>query len=171
MKRFSILCASASLAFASLCASASLAGPPPPPPPLKLPDLVITSFGLSSWGKCVKGQTVFTFTATIKNQGAASWTGSTEIAARDLKAPTQWFTSVAVLPIAPGHSTTVSIPISYQASNPGFMSSASPHPFQAVVNETHHPVESNFANNAGPGPVLYMGKRVINVAPPKGCGK
>ena len=169
MKRLSILCASASLAFASLCAtSASLAGPPPPP---KLPDLVITSFGLSSWGKCVKGQTVFTFTATIKNQGAASWTGSTEIAARDLKAPTQWFTSVAVLPIAPGHSATVTIPITYLASNPAFMSSASPHPFQAVVNETHHPLESSFANNAGPGPATYMGKKVIMVAPPKGCGK
>jgi hypothetical protein len=162
MKRLSVLVASACLAFAaSSIAPAALAGP--------LPDLVITQFGLQSWGTCAAGHTVFTFSVTVKNQGDASWTGSSEVSAHDLK-NTGWFTSVALLPIAPGASRVVTIPIVYFSQDPSFMSLGAPHPFQAEVNSTRHPVESNYANNAGPGPAEWMGKRVIMVEPPKGCG-
>jgi hypothetical protein len=163
MIRRSALVASACLALAAVTfAGAATAGP--------RPDLIITQFGLTSWGTCAPGKTVFTFAVTIKNQGAASWVGSSDVVARDLK-NTAWFTSVAILPIPAGQSHTVQIPIAYLESNPSFMSSGSPHPFQAMVNDQHIPIETNFANNAGPGPATYMGKRVIMVAPPKSCGK
>jgi hypothetical protein len=164
MKRLSILAASACLVLAaSSVAPAAMAA-------RMLPDLVITQFGLTSWGTCAPGHTVFTFAMTVKNQGAASWTGESNVFVRDLKNP-GWFTSVALQPLQPGKSRVVNVPIEYFSQNPGFMSSGSPHPFQATVNDTHMPVESNYANNAGPGPELWMGKRVIMVAPPKTCGK
>jgi hypothetical protein len=159
-----VLYATAALALAASClGSGALAQKP-------LPDLVITQFGLQSWGKCAPGQAVFTFAMTVKNQGSASWVGSSNVFARDLKDPA-WFTGVALTPLAPGESRVVHVPIVYFSQNPGFMASGSPHPFQATVNDTHTPVESNYANNAGPGPAVWMGKKVIMVAPPKTCGR
>jgi hypothetical protein len=177
MKRRSVLVASACLTLACLGlgsaaeAAPARTNPAATTPPRRLPDLVITQFGLKSWGKCAPGQTVFTFQMTVKNQGSASWTGSSNVFARDLKNP-GWFTSVALLPLAPGQSRVVDVPILYFSQNPGFMASGSPHPFQATVNDAPHmPIESNYANNAGPGPAVWMGKHVIMVEPPKTCGR
>jgi hypothetical protein len=164
MKRYSPRLGSACLALAlSGFATVSSAGTP-------LPDLTVTQFGLQSWGTCEPGHTVFTFTMTVKNQGDASWVGESNVFVRDLKNP-GWFTSVALLPLPPGQSRVIEVPIVYFSQNPSFMTTGSPHPFQATVNDTHMPVESNYANNAGPGPAVWGGKRVIMVAPPKGCGE
>jgi hypothetical protein len=162
MLRSFVRLAPAVLAAAAL-ASAAQARPP-------LPDLVITQFGLQSWGVCAPGQTVFTFSMTVKNQGLASWVGESNVFVRDLKKP-GWFTSVALQPIPPRSSRVIEAPIVYYSQDPAFMSSGAPHPFQATVNDTHMPVESDYANNAGPGPAVWMGKRVIMVDPPKGCGE
>ncbi len=178
MKRRSALVACACLAFAGLAlgpaAVAQTAAPKPNPGHVRaLPDLVITQFGLSSWGKkkCEPGQVMFNFTMTVKNQGHASWTGDSNVFARDLKYP-GWFTSVVLPPLAPGASRTVDLPIMYYQQNPGVMSSGSPHPFQATVNDAPHmPTESDYANNAGPGPATYMGKKVIMVEVPKDCAR
>ncbi len=163
MKRRTVLIASACLMVAGI----AWAGPIPGGGRARLPDLVITQFGLSSWGKCVERQAAFTFTVTVKNQGDASWTGSSYVTAKDLK-HSNWFTTVAVQPIAPGASRTLSVPIDY-APDPQIMVPGQVHPFQATVNDAHMPVESDYANNAGPGPATYMGKKVIMVELPKSC--
>jgi hypothetical protein len=172
MKRRSISVAFASLAIAALSVGPSaMAGPPPPP---KLPDLIITQFGLTSWGTCKPGKTVFTFAVTIKNQGAGPWVGTPYVDVRDLHpaATASWFSNNNLFPaLQPGHSTTETVSIVYLTSNPGHMTSAAPHPFQAVVNPNHAVAESNYANNAAPGPAVYNGKKVIMVGAPKGCPK
>lgn len=76
-------------------------------------------------------------------------------------------------PIAPGQSEDVKVQIYYYLQHPGFMASASPHPFQATVNLDlpHQAPESNYANNEGPGPAVWMGKKVIMVATACGRGR
>ena len=173
MKRQTALVASAGVVLGALAlAPVSSAQPMQQPPPHNkgLPDLVITQFGLTSWGRCAPGKAVFTFTMTVKNQGDASWTGESNVYVRDLKKP-GWFTSVALQPLARGESRTVAAPVYFYIQDPAWMSAGSPHPFQATVNDNHMPVESDYANNAGPGTAAYMGKKVINVSPPKNCGK
>ena len=174
MKRRSALVACTCLAIAGLALGPAVTAQPmrqPGPGGHKgVPDLVITQFGLSSWGKCAPKEVLFNLSMTVKNQGSASWTGSSNVFARDLKYP-GWFTSVVLAPIAPGASRTVNVPVFYYPNNPAIMTTGAPHPFQATVNDAPHlPTESNYANNAGPGPATYMGKKVIMVDPPKGCG-
>ena len=165
MKPRSLLVASTILL---LSAVAAQAGPNPGGGRARLPDLVITQFGLASWGKCVDRQPAFTFTVTVKNQGAASWTGDSKVYVRDLK-HANWFTVVELAPIAAGATRTVNVPIDYSA-DPQIMVPGQAHPFQATVNEAPHmPVESDYANNAGPGPATYEGKEVIMVTLPKDC--
>src|SRR5580704_17894458 len=100
MKRRSALVACTCFAIAGLALGpAAMAQPMQQPGPgghKGLPDLVITQFGLSSWGKeCRPGLVVFNFTMTVKNQGDATWTGDSNVFARDLKYP-GWFTSLAI---------------------------------------------------------------------------
>ena len=162
MKLHAVLVASAFLAVASPAAAGGRQA--------KLPDLVITQFGLQSWGTCAPGKTMFTFLVRVKNQGTASWVGNTEVRVADLK-NSGWFSDLGTAPIAPGQSRNVPIAIDYLDQNPGFMASASPHPFQATVNLDlpHQAPESNYANNQGPGPAVWMGKKVIMVATT--CGR
>jgi hypothetical protein len=173
MKR-AFLAAAASLAALSSLSVPAQAGPPPGPPH-KLPDLVISSFGLSSWGTCAPGKTVFSFAVTVKNIGAGAMPSSEPVVwVHDLKTPPSqdWGTGVGeTYTLAPGAMHTYTVNITYYAANPGFMTSGAPHPFQAVVNSNHSVPESNFNNDDGPGPAMYQGHHVIMVAAPKGCPK
>ncbi len=137
--------------------------------PGPLPDLVITNFGLVSWGPCAPGQVVFTFSATVKNQGKAGWSGrEPALVVRDLHPGIMdaWGTGVGIdPPLRPGESRTLQVPIKYYSANPGHMGKGCPHPFQAVVNSNRAVLESNFDNNAGPGPAVWRGIKVIMVCP------
>src|SRR5262249_8584313 len=140
-----------------------------------LPDLVISSFGLQSWGVCAPGKTLMTFQVTVKNQGAAALSGQqVVVTTNDLKAPIGQEGGTGLgenLWLKPGESHTFIVPVSYDSAHPAFMLAQSPHPFQAVVNPKHTIQESNFANNAGPGPATWNGKKVIMVGVPKTCPK
>ena len=144
--------------------------------PVKLPDLVISSFGLSHWGVCAPGKTVMTFQVTVKNQGAGAM-ASTDVVVwvHDLKtSPAQdWGTGQSeYYSLAPGQSHTYSVNIQYYGlGSPSFMTTGAPHPFQAVVNPKHLVTESNYANNLSPGPAVWNGQKVIMVGAPKGCPK
>ncbi len=138
------------------------------------PDLVITAFGLKSWGACAPGKAVFTFSVTVKNQGNASWSGSVEppVVVKDMHPGVldAWGTGVGIAPpLKPGESKTILVPISYYSGNPKHMTANAPHPFQAVVNSNHIVDESDFTNNAGPGPATWNGIKVIMVGAPQGC--
>jgi hypothetical protein len=171
MKRASIAAVASLAALAALPAGPASAGLPPGPQH-KLPDLVISSFGLSSWGTCAPGKTVATFQVTVKNTGAGAMPSSeVTVLVRDLKAPS-WSTGDGeTFALAPGASHTFTLAIGYYAQNPSVMTAGAPNPFQAVVNPNHTVQESNYNNNAGPGPATYQGKHVIMVGAPKGCPK
>jgi hypothetical protein len=145
--------------------------------PVPKPDLVLTSFGLASWGtSCQAGQTLFTFSVGVKNQGNASWTGPDRpvvvVADMHLPNPDTFGTGMAVdPPLAPGQTRQMSIPVLFDASNPGHLKSGAPHPFQATVNRDHKIAESDFSNNAGPGPAVWKGLKVIQVGVPEACLK
>jgi hypothetical protein len=164
MKRRSALVACTCFAIAGLALGPAVTAQPMQHPGAGghkgVPDLVITSFGLSSWHKCAPNEPLFTFEMSVKNQGSAG-SSTANVFARDLKKP-GWFTSVALPPVPPGESRTVSIPVYYYLQDPSWMSSGSPHPFQGTVEGAHNPA---------PGPATWMGKKVIMVDPPKGCGK
>lgn len=136
-------------------------------------DLVITSFGLKSWGKCAPNQTVFTFDVVVKNQGGASWVGiEPAVVVKDMHPGVldAWGTGVGIdPPLKPGESRALSIPVSFYSANPSHMTSAAPHPFRATVNDNHIVDESNFTNDAGPGTTTWNGMKVIQVDKPKGC--
>jgi hypothetical protein len=181
MKGFPIAPALFALAAASVApadfASAS-SQPMSSHPPIRsggggLPDLVITSFGLKSWGVCAPGKPAFTFQVVVKNQGTAALAGQEVVVwVHDLKSPpfNAWDVGVGeVVTLKPGESHAFTAPISYYSYNPSFMTSGAPHPFQAVVNPKHTIAESNYANNDGPGPAVWSGQHVIMVAAPKGC--
>ena len=161
---------SGAVAAAALAAGGvSQAGPPQP-------DLVITQFGLKSWGGCTPAKPVFTFQVTVRNQGKASWSATgpeATVLVSDLHPGVgqNWGSGVGFAPLAPGQSTTISVPISYYSGNPSHMWKAAPHPFQAVVNSNHAIVESNYANNVAPGPATWNGQKVIMVGDPTGCPK
>ncbi len=138
------------------------------------PDLVITSFGLKSWGVCAPGKTVFTFSVVVKNQGQASWSGSVEppVVVKDLHPGVldAWGTGIGIAPpLKPGESKKILVPISYYSGNPKHMAANAPHPFQAVVNSNHLVDESNFTNNASPGPATWNGIKVIMIGVPPGA--
>ncbi len=136
------------------------------------PDLVITSFGLSSWGSCQPGQTVFTFSVGVKNQGNASWSGANPavvVGDMHLPNPDDWGTGVGIDPLAPGETRQISVPIGYDAANPAHMTANAPHPFHATVNRNHVLVESDYANNEGPGPATWNGLKVVEVGAPEAC--
>ncbi len=143
--------------------------------PALMPDLVITAFGLSSWGGCTPGQPVFTFSIGVKNQGRASWTGvEPALLVRDLHPGVldDWSTGIGIdPPIPPGQTRNIQVSINYYAGNPGHMTAGQPHPFQATVNPNHVLKESNFMNNAGPGPAVWNGVKVIMVGAPEACAK
>ncbi|HWE45548.1 MAG TPA: CARDB domain-containing protein [Caulobacteraceae bacterium] len=172
MKRASIAATASLAALALLPAAPAGAGAPPGP---KLPDLVISSFGLSSWGTCAPGKTVFTFQVTVKNIGAGAMPVSEPLLlVHDLKSsPAQdWGVGQGeTYSLAPGASHTYAVHMGYYTQNPAFMTTAAPHPFVAVVNPKHTLPESNFNNNEGPGPATYQGHHVIMVGAPKGCPK
>ncbi len=157
------------------CAFLLAAGVSAGQPPAPKPDLIITAFGLQSWGTCAPGQTVFTFSVTVKNQGKASWSGAEPaVVVKDLHPGVldAWGTGIGIdPPLKPGEFKTLLVPMGYYAANPGHMTSNAPHPFQAVVNPEHAVAESNFLNNASPGPAVWNGIKVIMVGAPKGCPK
>jgi hypothetical protein len=175
----SCVAASAFIAMAGRTGAApALKVPPgmPKPGPTLLeprPDLVITDFGLTSWGGCTSGQTVFTFGVGVKNQGNASWSGvEPAVLVRDLHPGVldAWGTGVGIdPPLAPGETRHLQVPIGYYFGNPGHMGALG-HPFQATVNANHIVHEGNYTNNAGPGPAVWNGIRVIMVFP-EACKK
>ncbi|HVN76816.1 MAG TPA: CARDB domain-containing protein [Thermoanaerobaculaceae bacterium] len=140
-----------------------------PPQEKPKPDLVITAFNLMSWGPCAPGQTVFTFNVTVKNQGLGSWSGAEPaVVVKDIHdgVGDAWGTGVGIdPPLKPGEVRRLQVPITYYSANPSHMGKACPHPFQAVVNSNHVVQESNFNNNAGPGPAVWHGFKVIMVCP------
>ncbi len=137
------------------------------------PDLVITAFGLKSWGVCAPGKPVCTFSVTVKNQGTASWPASAKpfISVKDLHpGEPGWGTGVGIAPpLMPGKIKTILVPVFYMSNNPKHMTDNAPHPFQVVVNSNHIVNESDFTNNAGPGPATWNGIKVIMVGAPQGC--
>jgi hypothetical protein len=141
------------------------------------PDLVITSFGLKSWGaSCKPGAVVYNFQVTVKNQGTASWPVSQEpvVTITDIHPGVgdSWGVGSSVnYPLAPGQSTTILIQIPYYTAHPAHMWTAAPHPFKAMVNRDHAITESNYANNTAPAPVVWNGQRVIMMGAPVGCPK
>jgi hypothetical protein len=165
------------LVFAFVLAAAAVPAAAQNTTPTPKPDLVITSFGLSSWGtSCVKGQTLFTFSVSVKNQGTASWSGPARpvvvVADMHLPNPDAFGTGMAIdPPIAPGETRPMSIPISFYDADAAHIKSGAPHPFHATVNRDHKIAESDFNNNDGPGPVVWNGMKVINVGAPEACLK
>lgn len=157
---------------AALAASAAFAAPPP-----GQPDLVITSFGLASWGtKCSAGETMFTFSVGVKNQGTATWAGpdrpSVTVGDMHLPNPDDWGTGVAIdPPIKPGETRQIQVPVKYYAGNPTHMLTGGPHPYHAKVNRDKKIPESDFTNNDGPGPATWNGMKVIQVGAPSACQK
>jgi hypothetical protein len=141
------------------------------------PDLVITAFGLKSWGSsCKPGAIVYTFQVTVKNQGTGTWPVSQEpaVTVSDLHPGVgdSWGVGASVnSPLAPGHSATLLIQVPYYSAHPSHMWTAAPHPFQATVNRNHAIVESNYANNIAPAPAVWNGQRVIMMGAPAGCPK
>jgi hypothetical protein len=148
--------------------------PKPGPVPLTpAPDLVVTGFGARPWvAPCAPGQSVYKFVLGVKNQGNASWTsGSTLAAVRDLHPGVSWGVSVVVNPpLAPGQTRDLEVLVPYYAANPDHMANSQGHPFEAFVNENHTVAESNYANNAAPGgTTTWNGVSVINMASPANC--
>jgi hypothetical protein len=142
------------------------------------PDLVITSFGLSSWGSsCANGQTLFTFSVGVKNQGTGTWPAGPNrpavvVADMHLPNPDDFGTGVAIdPPLAPGETRNLSIAVLYYSANPAHIEAGAPHPFHATVNRNHVIAESDFSNNDGPGPAVWNGMKVIQVGVPPACGK
>lgn len=140
-----------------------------PSVPRLLPDLVITSFGLVSWGTCAPRETVFTFGVSVKNQGRASWSGvEPAVFVTDIHPglSAKWGASVNIHPpLKEGETKQILIPIPYYSANPRHMTTKVPHPFQATVNTNRVLNESNYKNNAGPGTVDWHGIKVIMVTP------
>jgi hypothetical protein len=63
------------------------------------------------------------------------------------------------------HLGRIEVAIGYYSGNPSHMTLVQPHPFQAIVNPKHVVKESNYTNNAGPGPDVWNGIKVIMVVP------
>ncbi len=140
------------------------------------PDVVITQFGLKSWGACAPGKTVFTFVVTVKNQGAVSWSEGIQpvLVVEDLHPGVlgAWGVGIGINPpLAPGKSTTIMVDMPYYKANPKHMTDDAPHPFQAFVGPTASDHSNTFTVHAGPGPAVWHGKKVIMVGAPKGCPK
>lgn len=74
-------------------------------------------------------------------------------------------------PLKPGESKALHVQIKYYSGNPSHMGKDCPHPFQAVVNPNHVVQESNFENNAGPGPALWRGGVKVIMVCPSACQK
>jgi hypothetical protein len=170
MKRLNAALGVAALVLAIAPAAPSLAGP------VGKPDLVITTFGLTSWGNsCKPGATMFTFAMTVKNQSAYPMPAAEVVVlVTDLKSSgsTKWETGTGnSQALAPGQTMTLIAPMAYFTPNPGFMTTGAPHPFRAVVNPNHTIPESNYANNVAKGPKMYAGSPVIMVGAPTACKK
>ncbi|HEY6420048.1 MAG TPA: hypothetical protein VIX59_13680 [Candidatus Binataceae bacterium] len=140
------------------------------------PNLVITKFGLKSWGTCAPGKTVFTFLVTVKNEGQVSWPENLQptLLVRDLHPGVldAWGNGYGISPpLAPGESTTIVVEMGYYTKNPKHMTADAPHPFQAQIGPTSYDTSNTFTVHAGPGPALWHGKKVIMVGAPKGCPK
>jgi hypothetical protein len=134
----------------------------------KKPDLIITTFGLKSWGVCEPLHPVFTFEVTVKNQGTVASPSSASLgnkalvnAMADDKAG--WGGGAPLPKLAPGASQTVDVPVNYLGPDPGFMVSGAPHTFRATVDLANLVDESNNTNNEAPN--------VIKVGAPEACVK
>lgn len=180
MRPSPIASAACALALAALASQASSNTSPSPmhPPsggPVKLPDLIISSFGLKSWGTCAPGKTVMTFQVAVKNQGLGPMPMKEVLVhVRDLKSPAgqEWGAGDGEMySLAPGQTHVYSVPIAYYSANPGYMTNGAPHPFAATVNGNHSVTESNYANNDAPGPATWNAHKVIMTGAPKGCPK
>ncbi len=140
------------------------------------PNLVITKFGLKSWGVCAPGKTVFTFVAAVKNEGPVSWPPNLQpvLLVRDLHPGVldNWGTGIGINPpLAPGKSTTIVVDMGYYAAIPTHMTADAPHPFQSSVGPSASDQSGTFTLHPGPGPAVWHGKKVIMVGAPKGCPK
>lgn len=140
----------------------------PTPPTARKPDLIIRAFGLKQWGKCAPNNAVFTFQVTVANIGTAP---SPAIPAKALvQAMDQhgngWGNGAILGAIPAGGSQTVLIPVYYLQADPGHMTAAAPHPFQAIADPLGLVDEANEANNkwaGSPSPIM--------VGAPQGCPK
>ncbi len=138
------------------------------------PDLVLTSFGLQSYGTCAPGQMLFRFSVGVKNQGTGTWpaTQHPAVVVKDMHPGVldAWGTGVGIdPPLAPGQTKQMTVDVLYYAGNPSHMTGAAPHPFRATVNDNHVVDESNFGNNEAPGPATWNGMKVIQMGAPQGC--
>jgi len=138
------------------------------------PDLVITSFGLEKWGTCAPGQMVYRFSVGVKNQGAATWPAGKQpaVVVKDMHLPNpdDFGTGVGINPpLNPGETRNVPVDVTYYAANPAHMTSGAPHPFRASVNDNKAVDESDYGNNAGPGPSTWNGMKVIEMGAPQNC--
>lgn len=145
------------------------------PPPAGKPDLVITNFGLESWGTCAPGQWVYRFSVGVKNQGAGTWAGSTPaVVVKDMHLPNpdDWGTGLGIdPPLKPGEARSLKLDVLYWAANPAHMTGAVPHPFRASVNDNRVVAESDFSNNLASAPATWNGIKVIQMGSPQGCPK
>jgi hypothetical protein len=140
------------------------------------PDVVITQYGLKSWGTCAPGKTVFTFAVTVENKGPVSWPENLQpvLVVEDIHPGVlgAWGVGIGINPpLAPGKSVTLEVPMGYYAGNPKHMTADAPHPFQSSVGPTSYDHTGTFALHPGPGPAIWHGKRVIMVGAPKDCPK
>jgi hypothetical protein len=139
------------------------------------PDLVITSFGLASWGTaCRPGQPLFTFSIGVKNQGTATWSGPDRpvlfVADMHLPNPGEFATGAAIdPPLAPGETRMIPLAVFYYTGNPAHIKAGAPHPFKVTVNADKKIPESDYTNNEGPGPAVWKGMKVIEVGVPPAC--
>jgi hypothetical protein len=145
------------------------------PPPAGKTDLVITNFGLDSWGTCASGQWVYRFSVGVKNQGTGTWSGAEPaIVVKDMHLPNpdDWGTGLGIdPPLKAGETRQFKVDVLYYAANPAHMTGGTPHPFRASVNDSHAVAESDFTNNLGPGPATWNGMKVIQMGAPEKCPK
>jgi hypothetical protein len=139
------------------------------PPQRSRPDLVLTSFGFESSANCA-----YTFSVGVKNQGGSTWSGvEPAVVVKDMHAGVldAWGTGLGIdPPLAPGETRLVKVTVQPYSANPAHMTANAPHPFRATVNDNHVVDESNFGNDAAPGPATWNGMKVIMMGAPNGCG-
>lgn len=112
------------------------------------PDLKITRVTWKLGLDCQPHKPVITFAVTLKNKGTRATPNITNkalVQALDARS-TGWGNGAVVPPIAPGASRTVTIPVYYLKSNPGYMTSRI-HRFRIKADPLKLVNEKNEANN------------------------
>ena len=129
------------------------------------PDLIVKSFGLKEWGVCKPDNVIFTFQVEVANIGTApspAIAGKAMVQALDQRG-TGWGNGAVMGSIPAGESRTVTIPVYYLKSNPGYITGSAPHSFKAVADPLKLVDEQREDNNES--------SRVISVDPRGICGQ